>query len=157
MYCSSWEDVKLIRLGGTLCSWSREDHKLARDSSALLVPGGTLKLIPPSTGALNTGGLGQALNAPCRRPLARASGVCGWVGTRRPWAWTRRPPSVTPGKGTVVCAPGGGPRTLGVDPRTTFGGPWQGHRRSAAPRRFSNATFENRRGRKNQPFVCVCV
>ena len=60
MYCSSWEDVKLIRLGGTLCSWSREDHKLARDSSALLVPGGTLKLIPPSTGALNTGGLGQA-------------------------------------------------------------------------------------------------
>ena len=105
MYCSSWEDVKLIRLGGTLCSWSRDDLKLGLEWQSPARAGRHVKNYP----ALDRG-----------------------VKHRRPRAGPKCALSATPGKGVGSLRLGGDPKTLGVDPTTTFGGPWQGHRRMLA-------------------------
>ena len=120
MYCSSWEDVKLIRLGGTLCSWSRDDLKLGLEWQSPARAGRHVKTYPaldrgvkhrrPRAGLKCRTASGQRKMAPRRRPLARASGVCGWVGTQGPWGWTQKPPAVAPGKGTVGCCGWVGPR-----------------------------------------------
>ena len=102
MYCSSWEDVKLIRLGGTLCSWSRDDLKLGLEWQCPARAGRHVKTYP----ALDRG-----------------------VKHRRPRAGLKCALSATPGKGVGSLRLGGDPKTLGVDPKTTCGGPWQGHRR----------------------------
>ena len=48
---------------------------------------------------------GRGPNNHLRWPLARAPSYARWVGARGPWVWTREPPSVAPGKGTVDLLP----------------------------------------------------
>ena len=64
-----------------------------------------------------------------RRPLvAGGSLALSWVGAQEPWGGSQRGSAAPCGGGVVALLLGGGPKTLGGDPKTPLGPPWRGGR-----------------------------